>query len=127
MNGLDNIDLSAKSFHLVGMGSTTSDNLCELVRRAVQEQGHNFKVSICFRTPRRYTTYLGTVVQPPSVYPFYYASPFSAAGHQIDKTLYTRLHQITGQYKRILDYMNNVYEPWEVKRQVEGKTTAWSA
>jgi len=125
MNGVDTVDMSASTFHLVGMGSTTADVLVELCLRRVQAHGQDFSVVVQYRTPRRFSAYLGTVLQPPSVYPFYYASPLSTLGHRVDKFIISRLAKETGKYAEVERYMD-VYDAYEKSREKEGRSTAFA-
>jgi len=124
-NGVDAVDLAAQKFHVVGMGSTTADVLVELCLRRVQAHGPQFGVVIQYRTPRRFSAYLGTVLQPPSVYPFYYASPLSTLGHRVDRFIIARLSKETGKYAEVERYMD-VYEAFEKHRENAGRATAFA-
>jgi len=119
------VDLSAQKFHVVGMGSTTADVLVELCLRRVQAHGPHFSVVIQYRTPRRFSAYLGTVLQPPSVYPFYYASPLSTLGHRVDRFIISRLAKETGKYAEVERYMD-LYEAYEKDRENKGRATAFA-
>jgi len=124
-NGIEAVDLRAQTFHLVGMGSTTADVLVELCLRRVQAHGQDFNIVLQYRTPRRFSAYLGTVLQPPSVYPFYYASPLSTLGHRVDKFIITRLAKETGKYTEVLKYID-VYDQFEKVREASGRATAFA-
>jgi len=78
-----------------------------------------------YRTPRRFTAYLGTVLMPPSVYPFYYASPLSTLGHRVDKHIIARLAKETGKYAEVTRYLD-VYDAYEKSRENAGRSTAFA-
>jgi len=98
-NGLDAVDLSETTFQLVGLGSTLGDALTELIRRRVTSHGKDFQIIIHYRTPRRYTTYLGTILQPPGVHPFTQSAIFSTLGTQVDEML---LRVSPAKYEQII-------------------------
>jgi len=123
LNGLDNIDISATHYRLIGMGSTTGDCLPELVRRRCIAHGHDFKVTLHYRTPRRYTSYMGTLVQPPGVFPLYYSTQYSTLGQRIDAKI---LSTSRNKYPEI-ENMGAAFRAHEAKMQVTGKAQGFTA
>lgn len=122
-NGVDNLDLSASRFNLVGMGSTAGDAMVELIRRRILAHGHTFQVILNYRTPRRYTTYMGTLVQPPGIFPFYSSTQFSSLGLLIDKKI---LEEATVKFPE-LDRMMKAYEIFEKDAQKRGAAQGFTA
>jgi len=123
VNGLDSINLSQDHFRLIGMGSTAGDVLVELIRRRCVEHGHLFKVTLHYRSPRRYTTYMGTLVQPPGVFPIYYSTQYSSLGQRIDAKI---LQESKNKYPEI-EKIGAAYRANELKRQVKGGSEGFTA
>jgi len=122
-NGLNNIELSAAKFNLIGMGSTVGDVIVELVRRRATTHGHDFHVILHYRTPRRYTTYMGTLVQCPGVFPYYSSGPMSSLGLDIDKAILESSERKHPELTRILEeFVRYIKQSFK-----EGKTFSFAA
>jgi len=123
MNGVDALNLNAAMYHFVGMGSTVGDALVELVKRRVTSAGSNFKIKLHYRTPRRFTTYMGTLVQPPGVFPFYSSGPMSTLGLKIDQAILSNSKNKYPEMDRIL----HEYMKFEIQRQLRSESAPFSA
>jgi len=123
MNGVDAVDLAASNFHLVGMGSTVGDVVVELVKRRCETHGHQFTISLHYRTPRRFTTYMGTLVQPPGCFPFYSSGPYSSLGVDIDVQVLKASEQKYPELERML----GEFVVWDKARQMKNETAPFSA
>jgi len=123
LNGLDSVEMSASHYRLVGLGSTAGDVLPELVRRRCIANGHDFKVTLHYRTPRRYTTYMGTLVQPPGVFPLYYSTQYSTLGQRID----AKILQVSKNKYPQIERMGLAFRSHEAKMQASGKDQGFAA